>query len=66
MLYLDTDIAGNHQDDRQISQTLYGGDHAYRLRQEWILGTAGVKMLRAGGSAIAAAGVLLAGQLLLG
>ena len=47
VLYLDTDITGNHQDDRQISQTLYGGDHAYRLRQEWILGTAGVKMLRA-------------------
>jgi len=46
-LYLDTDIAGNHKDDRQISQTLYGGDHDYRLRQEWILGTAGVKMLRA-------------------
>jgi starch phosphorylase len=47
VLYLDTDLAGNHPDDRAISQILYGGDAAYRLRQEWILGAGGVKMLRA-------------------
>lgn len=47
VLYLDTDIRSNHPDDRQLSQTLYGGDNAYRLRQEWVLGVGGVKMLRA-------------------
>jgi starch phosphorylase len=47
VIYLDTDMAGNHRDDRALSQALYGGDNAYRLRQEWILGIAGVKMLRA-------------------
>lgn len=47
VIYLDTDLAGNHCDDRAISQSLYGGDNAYRLRQEWVLGAGGVKMLRA-------------------
>ncbi|MCF7974584.1 MAG: alpha-glucan family phosphorylase [Phycisphaerae bacterium] len=45
--YLDTDIAGNPSELRTLSHHLYGGDNRYRLMQEWVLGTGGVKMLRA-------------------
>ncbi len=45
--YLDTDIAGNPPEIRTLSHHLYGGDNRYRLMQEWVLGTGGVKMLRA-------------------
>jgi glycogen phosphorylase len=45
--FLDTDLDENSQDDRQITNHLYGGDDAYRLRQEAVLGIGGVKMLRA-------------------
>ena len=45
--YLDTDIAGNRPELRALSHHLYGGDNRYRLMQEWVLGTGGVKMLRA-------------------
>lgn len=47
VLLLDTDVAGNADDDRRITDYLYGGDEAYRLRQEIVLGIAGVRMLRA-------------------
>ncbi|NWG73523.1 MAG: alpha-glucan family phosphorylase [Rubrivivax sp.] len=44
---LDTDLPENADADRGITDHLYGGDDAYRLRQEMILGIAGVRMLRA-------------------
>ncbi|MFA5109271.1 MAG: alpha-glucan family phosphorylase [Patescibacteria group bacterium] len=45
--FLDTDITSNSTANRQLSGQLYGGDREYRLKQEIILGRAGVKMLRA-------------------
>ncbi len=45
VLFLDTDIDENNPDDRDITSYLYGGDHAYRLKQEIVLGIGGVRML---------------------
>jgi glycogen phosphorylase len=45
IFYLDTDIEGNTQEDREITACLYGGDLAYRLKQEIVLGIGGVRML---------------------
>ncbi len=47
VLLLDTDVADNAIDDRDITHHLYGGDDAYRLKQEVVLGVGGVKMLYA-------------------
>jgi starch phosphorylase len=51
VLLLDTDLPENADADRGVTDHLYGGDEAYRLRQEVILGIAGVRMLRALGYA---------------
>ena len=48
---LDTDLPENADADRGVTDHLYGGDETYRLRQEVILGIAGVRMLRALGYA---------------
>ncbi len=45
IIYLDTDIEDNHEEDRGITHFLYGGDDAYRLKQEIVLGIGGVRML---------------------
>jgi len=45
IFYLDTDIEGNTPEDRGITAYLYGGDLAYRLKQEIVLGIGGVRML---------------------
>jgi starch phosphorylase len=45
--FLDTDVEGNSPGDREITARLYGGDDAYRLSQEIVLGIGGVRMLRA-------------------
>ena len=45
--FLDTDVAENAPDDRTLTHYLYGGDSAYRLAQEVVLGIGGVRMLRA-------------------
>ncbi len=47
VLFLDTNLPENTEDDRALSDSLYGGDQYYRLCQEVILGIGGVKMLRA-------------------
>jgi starch phosphorylase len=47
VILLDTDVEENHPDDRRITDVLYGGDDAYRLRQEMVLGMGGVRMLQA-------------------
>ncbi len=47
VILLDTDVAENAPEDRQLTDTLYGGDDRYRLAQEIVLGMGGVQMLRA-------------------
>jgi len=44
---LDTDVPENSASDRKLTNDLYGGDLAYRLCQEAVLGLGGVKILRA-------------------
>src|SRR5256712_232616 len=44
---LDTDLAQNDAADRGLSHRLYAGGPDLRLRQEWILGVGGVRVLRA-------------------
>jgi starch phosphorylase len=44
---LDTNSAENAPSDRDITHRLYGGDESTRVRQEMILGIAGVRALRA-------------------
>ncbi len=43
---LDTDVDGNPDWARTITDTLYGGDREHRLRQELVLGIGGVRVLR--------------------
>ncbi|GAB4484064.1 MAG: alpha-glucan family phosphorylase [Thermodesulfovibrionales bacterium] len=45
VFFLDTDLSANHADDRELTSYLYGGDQSYRLKQEIVLGIAGVRML---------------------
>lgn len=45
IFFLDTDIEGNMPEDRAITDYLYGGDIAYRLKQEIVLGIGGVRIL---------------------
>lgn len=45
VFFLDTDVEGNAPEDREITFYLYGGDLAYRLKQEIVLGIGGVRML---------------------
>jgi starch phosphorylase len=47
VLLLDTDLEENSADDRSITDSLYGGDDTYRLKQEIVLGIGGVRILRA-------------------
>ena len=45
VLLLDTDLDENQPEDRTITHYLYGGDEAYRLKQEIVLGIGGVRLL---------------------
>ncbi|MCX6967981.1 MAG: alpha-glucan family phosphorylase [Verrucomicrobia bacterium] len=45
--FLDTDLPENSEQDRRLTDYLYGGDARYRLCQEIVLGIGGVRMLRA-------------------
>ncbi len=51
---LDSDLEENHVEDRPLLSKLYAGGPALRLRQEWLLGVGGVRVLRALGIAPAA------------
>src|SRR3989442_284270 len=54
-LYLmDTDVAPNAPNDRELSARLYGGDREMRISQEIVLGIGGVRALRALGISPAA------------
>jgi len=44
---LDTDHPQNSEYDRQITAQLYGGDWENRLKQEYLLGIGGIKLLNA-------------------
>ena len=44
---LDTDLAENSADDRDITHRLYGGDRNTRIQQEIVLGIGGVRALAA-------------------
>ena len=46
VIFLDTNLPENGEDDRGLSEHLYGGDEAYRIKQEVVLGIGGVRMLR--------------------
>jgi starch phosphorylase len=46
---LDTNLDANHPEDRGLMNKLYAGGPELRLRQEWILGVGGVRVLRAMG-----------------
>jgi len=45
--FLDADVDDNDEESRALTDTLYGGDHRYRLSQEALLGIGGVRMLKA-------------------
>jgi starch phosphorylase len=45
VLFLDTDIPGNVEEDRKLTDQLYGGDRTHRLKQEIVLGLGGVRLL---------------------
>jgi len=47
VILLDTDLPENEPPDREITHYLYGGDEAYRLKQEMVLGMGGLRILRA-------------------
>ncbi|MDX1656493.1 MAG: alpha-glucan family phosphorylase [Candidatus Competibacteraceae bacterium] len=47
VILLDTQLTENAEGDRTITHHLYGGDSAYRLKQEVVLGVGGVRMLQA-------------------
>ncbi|UGB39585.1 alpha-glucan family phosphorylase [Frateuria soli] len=53
VLLLDTDLPENDPEDRAITSLLYGGDATYRLKQEIVLGIAGLRVLHALGFEIA-------------
>jgi starch phosphorylase len=44
---LDTRLPENHEEDRGLTDRLYGGDERYRLLQEAVLGFGGLALLRA-------------------
>lgn len=49
LVLLDSDVEGNTDEDRALTDHLYGGDDRYRLAQEIVLGIGGVRMLEAAG-----------------
>jgi len=44
---LDTNVESNHEEDRGITRSLYGGDMDHRIKQEIVLGIGGVRALEA-------------------
>jgi glycogen phosphorylase len=51
LILLDTNLPENDPEDRELTYQLYGGGQEHRLKQEWILGVGGVRVLRALGIA---------------
>src|SRR5277367_283653 len=51
LLLLDSNVAGNAPEDRELTSRLYGGDGRTRIRQELLLGVGGFRALKAMGVA---------------
>lgn len=49
LLLLDTDVAGNSEENKRLAARLYFGDQRIRMRQELLLGMGGIRALRAAG-----------------
>lgn len=49
LILLSTDVDGNSDQDRRITDRLYAGDRAHRLAQEMVLGVGGARALAAMG-----------------
>jgi starch phosphorylase len=49
LLLLDSNVEGNHPEDRELTSRLYGGDARVRIRQELLLGVGGYRALKAMG-----------------
>jgi starch phosphorylase len=49
LVLLDTNAAGNSDEDRALTAHLYGGDQRVRIRQEYVLGAGGMRALDAMG-----------------
>ncbi len=47
LLLLDSNVAGNTAEDRELTARLYGGDERVRIRQELLLGVGGARALAA-------------------
>lgn len=47
LFLLDSNVAGNRPEDRELTARLYGGDDPVRIRQELLLGVGGVRALAA-------------------
>jgi len=47
VILLDTDLADNSEEDRRITDILYGDGDEYRLKQEIVLGIGGARLLHA-------------------
>jgi starch phosphorylase len=47
LLLLDSNVAGNTHEDRELTARLYGGDSRVRIRQELLLGVGGMRALAA-------------------
>ncbi len=45
LFLLDTNLPQNRPEDRELTSTLYGGDHDMRIRQEILLGIGGLRAL---------------------
>jgi starch phosphorylase len=46
VIFLDTDLPENSPKDRGLTDSLYGGDEGYRIKQEVLLGIGGVRILK--------------------
>src|SRR5690606_18469435 len=46
LILLDANLPENEPEDRELTYQLYGGGQEHRLKQEWILGVGGVRVLR--------------------
>ncbi len=46
ILFVDTDLPENAEEDRGLTNELYGGGEMYRMKQEIVLGVAGVRLLK--------------------
>ena len=49
LFLMDTDMPENNEEDRSLTDRLYGGDEEKRLRQEMVLGIGGLRALRLAG-----------------